>query len=168
MRRNFVRSPRCNTRTKTEARHCRAFSRISFSVSSFRQFGDLMREPRDLSARIVLVDNITLRCLHEFRFGARHCLQRRIAVAALDRLFDNADCAAHLGTARLVDNGAAGNLARRLLGGGSIGHVYNYPSTVIDRGGPGLSAPAVQPRDRRWYISGCSPRMPFSEPRLLT
>jgi len=101
---------------------------MSFSISSFRQLGDLMREPRDLSACIVLVNNIALCCLHEFRLGARHCLQRRVAVAALDRLFDNADRAAHLGAARLVDNGAAGNLARRLLGGSCIGHVLKYPS----------------------------------------
>src|SRR2546426_7950531 len=84
---------------------------MSFSTSSFRQLGDLMREPRDLSARIVLVNDIALRCLHEFRFGGLHCLQRRIAVAALDRLFDNADRAVHLGAARLVGNGAAGALS---------------------------------------------------------
>ena len=89
-----------------------------------------MREPRDLSARIVLVDDVALRGLHEFRFRTRHRLQRRIAVAALDRLFDNANRAAHLGTAGLVDNGAAGNLARRLLGGSRIGHVLKYPSAV--------------------------------------
>src|SRR3982074_1215164 len=89
-----------------------------------------MREPRDLSARIVLVNDVALRCLHEFWFSARHRLQRRIAVAALDRLFDNADRAAHLGAARLVDDGAAGNLARRLLGGSRIGHVLKYPSAV--------------------------------------
>src|SRR6202795_4433413 len=106
---------------------------MSFSISSFRQLGDLMREPRDLSARIVLVNDVALRCLHEFRFRARHCLQRRIAVTALDRLFDNADRAAHLGAARLVDNGAAGNLARRLLGGSRIGHGLKYPSAVTDR-----------------------------------
>jgi len=93
-----------------------------------------MREPRDLSARIVLVNDVSLRCLHQFRLRARHCLQRRIAVAALDRLFDNANRAAHLGAARLVDDGAAGNLARRLLGGSSIGHVLKYPSAVTGRG----------------------------------
>src|ERR1700704_830497 len=92
-----------------------------------------MREPRDLSARIVLVNDVALGCLHEFRLGARHCLQRCIAVAALDRLFDGADRAAHLGATRLVDNGAAGNLARRLLGGRSIGHVLKYPSAKISR-----------------------------------
>src|SRR5260221_6987469 len=111
-----------------------------FSISSFRELCDLMREPRDLSARIVFVDDVALRRLHQFRFRTCHCLQRRFAVAALDRLFDNADCAAHLGTARLVDNGAAGNLSRRLLCGGSIWHVFNYPLTGIDCGWPSLSA----------------------------
>src|SRR6267154_1043062 len=127
-----------------------------------------MREPRDLSARIVLVDDVALRGLHQFRFRARHRLQRRLAVAAFDRLFDDANRAAHLGTTGLVDNGAAGNLARRLLGGGGIGHAFKYPSTVTNRGCSGLSAPPVQPRDRRWYVSGCSTRMPFSEHRSLS
>src|ERR1700730_13629229 len=111
-----------------------------------------MREPRDLSARIVLVNDVALRCLHQFRLRARHCLQCRIAVTALDRLFDNADRAAHLGAARLVDNGAAGNLVCRLLGGSSIGHVLKYPSAVTGRYVVGLSAPAVEPRDRRWCV----------------
>ena len=93
-----------------------------------------MREPRDLSAGIVLMDDVALGGLHEFRFRARHRLQRRIAVAALDRLFDNADSAAHLGATRLVDNGAAGNLARRLLGRGGVGHAFKYPSTVTIAG----------------------------------
>ena len=75
-----------------------------------------MREPRDLSARIVLMDDVALRCLHQFRFRTCHRLQRCFAVAAFDRLLDNTDCAAHLGPARLVDNSATGNLARRLLG----------------------------------------------------
>jgi len=92
-----------------------------------------MREPRDLSARIVFVNNIALRRLHQLRLRIRHRLQRGIAVAILDGLFDRSYRAAHLGAARLVDNGAAGDLARRLLGGGSIGHVLKCPSTVTDR-----------------------------------
>jgi CubicO group peptidase (beta-lactamase class C family) len=87
--------------------------------------GNAMREARYFPAGIVLVDDVALGGLHEFRFRARHRLQRRVAVAALDRLFDNADCAAHLGATRLVDNGAAGNLARRLLGRGGVGHASN-------------------------------------------
>src|ERR1700730_15200973 len=111
-----------------------------------------MREPRDLSARIVLVNDVALRCLHQFRLRERLWLQCRAAVPALDPLFETADTAAHLGAARLVDNGAAGNLARRLLGGSSIGHVLKYPSAVTGRGWSGLSAPAVQPRDRRYRV----------------
>src|SRR5471030_2082841 len=102
-----------------------------------------MREPRDLAARIVLVDDVALRCLHQFRLRAGHRLQRCIAVAALDRLFDDTNRAAHLGAARLVDDGTAGNLARRLLGGSRIGHGLKYPSAVTKRGWSGLSAPAV-------------------------
>jgi hypothetical protein len=97
-----------------------------------------MRKPRDLSARIVLMNDVALRGLHQFRLGAGHRLQRGIAIAALDRLFDGADRAAHLGAARLIDNRAAGNLARRLLGGSCVGHALKYPSAVTDRGWSGL------------------------------
>src|SRR5258708_24047607 len=89
-----------------------------------------MREPRDLSASIVLVNDVALRCLHQFRLRARHRLQRRSAVAALDRLFDDADRAAHLGAARLVDDGAAGNLAPLLLCGSPICPILPNPSAV--------------------------------------
>src|ERR1700716_3417138 len=92
-----------------------------------------MREPRDLSARIVLVNNVALRCLHQLRFRARHRLQRCGAVAALDRLFDDTNRAAHLGAARLVDDGATGNLARPLFGGSRIGYFLKYPWAVTDR-----------------------------------
>src|SRR6266436_4715805 len=87
-----------------------------------------MREPRDLPARIVLMNDVALRCLHQFRLGVRHRLQCRGAVAALDRLFDQADGATHLGAARFVDRSAPSNLARRLLGGSGIGHSLKYPS----------------------------------------
>lgn len=92
-----------------------------------------MREPRNFSARIVPVNDVALRGLHQFRFRVLHRFQRGIAVTALDRFLDGADRTAHLGATRLVDDGAAGNLAGRLLGGGGIGHVLNYPSAVIAR-----------------------------------
>jgi hypothetical protein len=77
------------------------------------------------------VNDVALRCLHQFGLRMRHCLQSCIAVAALDGFFDGADRATHLGAARLVDDGAAGNLAGRLFGGSGIGHVLNYPSADI-------------------------------------
>src|SRR5882724_6377108 len=97
-----------------------------------------MRQPRDLSARIVLVDDVALRCLHELGFCARHRLQRCIAIAILDRFFDGSNRAAHLGAAGLVDDSAASNLACRLLGGSRIGHVLKYPSAMTARGVVGL------------------------------
>src|SRR3984893_7814883 len=142
-----------HVRKKEKARHQPGFPKnCCFSISSFRQLGDRMCEPRNFPTRIVLVNDIALRCLHQFRLRARHRLQRGIAITAADRLFDNADRTAHLGAARLVDDGAAGNLARRLLGGSSIGHVLKYPSAVTGRYVVGLSAPAVEPRDRRWCV----------------
>src|ERR1019366_5824765 len=115
---------RCNKHQKKKPGAAGLLTKY-FSASLFRELCDLMREPRDLPARIVLVNDIALGCLHQLRLGARHRFQRGIAVAALDRLFDDADRAAHLGAARLVDDGAAGNLACRLLGGSRIGHVSN-------------------------------------------
>jgi hypothetical protein len=114
-----------------------------------------MREPRYLSAGIILMNDIALRCLHQFRLSARHRLQCCSAVAALDRLFDDTDRAAHLGAARLVDDGAAGNLAGRLLGGTGIGHLLKYPSAVSGRFNGRAFAPAVQMRDRRYGDFGC-------------
>ena len=102
----------------------------SLLVSSLGELGNLVRQARYLPARIVLVNDIPLRSLHQFGFRARHRLQRCIAVAALDRFLDGANRATHLGAARFVDDGA-GNLAGRLFGGRGIGHVLNYPSAVI-------------------------------------
>ena len=92
-----------------------------------------MRQARHLPARIVLVNDVPLRGLHQFRFSVLHRFERRITVTALDRFLDGADRATHLRAARLVDDGAAGNLAGRLFGGSGIGHVLNYPSAVIAR-----------------------------------
>jgi len=83
-----------------------------------------VREAGHFAARIVLVNDVALRCAHQFRLGPHHRLHGRVAVTALDRFLDVADGAAHLGAARLVDHGAAGNLARRFLGGSRIGHLF--------------------------------------------
>jgi len=92
-----------------------------------------MREPRNFSARVVLVNDVALRGLHQFGLRMCHRLQRCIAIATLDCFFDGSDGAAHLRPARLVDHRAAGNLAGRLLGGSGVGHVLNYPSAVTER-----------------------------------
>ena len=88
---------------------------------------DRARQARHLPARIVLVNDVALRRTHQLGLGAGHGLQRRGAVAALDRFLDIADGAAHLGAARLVDHGAAGDLARRFLGGSRVGHRLKNP-----------------------------------------
>src|SRR3989442_1356132 len=102
--------------------------------SSLGELGDLMREPRNLPARVVLVNDVALRCLHQFGLRLRHRLQRRVAVAALDRFFDGADRTAQLGPARLVDDGAAGNLAGRLLGGSRNCDLSQLPLAVCRSG----------------------------------
>src|SRR6185437_11817613 len=120
-------------REKTKARRMPGFAVFNFgwlTSSLLRQLGDLMRKSRNLSARGILVNDVALRSSHQLRLGTGHCLERRIAVATLDRLFDRPHGSAHLGPARFVDNGAAGNLARRLLGGSRVGHVLKCPSAV--------------------------------------
>ena len=108
----------------------------NFPIDSFCELGDLMREARDLAARVVLVNDVALRCLHQFWFRTGHGLERRSTVAACDGFLDEADRSAHLGAARFVDDGAAGNLARRLLGGSGIGHGLNFLRQRIFRGWP--------------------------------
>ena len=118
---------------KQKARHNRAVTELPL-IDLLRELCNLTPESRNLSACIVLVNDLALRGPHELRFSARHRLQRRVTIAALDRLLDGSHRTAHRRAARLVDDGAAGNLARRLFGGSGIGHVLNYPSTVTDRG----------------------------------
>ena len=98
---------------------------------------DLMREARHFAARIVLMDDVALCCAHQLRLGARHRLQCRGAVAALDGLLDGTDGVENLGAGRLVDYGAAGDLARRFLGGSRIGHRLKIPlalGSLFNRG----------------------------------
>jgi hypothetical protein len=114
-----------------------------------------MHKSRNLSARRVLVNDVALRRFHQLGLGTRHCLERCVAVTALDRFFDRSDRTTHLGAARFIDNGAAGNLAGRLLGGTGIGHLLKYPSAVSGRFNGRAFAPAVQMRDRRYGDFGC-------------
>jgi len=101
------------------------------------ELGDLVGQARNLPARIVLVNDIALRSLHQLRLGLLHGSKRCVAVAGLDCCLDGTDRAAQLGPARLVDLGAASNLAGRLLGGSRIGHLLKYPSTGTDHDSPG-------------------------------
>lgn len=88
-----------------------------------------MREPRYFSAGAIPVNDVSLRGLHQFWLGARQRFPGGVAIPALDRFFNAADRAAHLGASCLVDHAAAGNLSCRLLGGTGIGHLLDYPST---------------------------------------
>jgi len=108
------------------------FDRVG-SISSLRELRNLVREPRHLSARVVLVNDVALCCAHELGLGIHHRLDRSVAIAALERVFDLAHGTAHLRSARLVDDGASSNLARRLLGGSCVGHDLNCPSAVTVR-----------------------------------
>ena len=81
-----------------------------------------MRQPGNLAARIIIMDDVSLASPHQFRLCALHRLDRGVAITLRDRFLDDPDRAAHQGAPRPVDGGPAGNLACRFLGGGRIGH----------------------------------------------
>jgi len=93
------------------------------SARSFAELGDTMREPWNFSAGVVLVNRSTLRGAHDRRLGFLESRQRCVTVAACDRLLDPADRTAQGGAARLVDLGAACDLARGFAGGLGVCHV---------------------------------------------
>src|SRR5271163_4772385 len=124
-RRSTENARRKNTAAKNKSPAEPGFCSLWFWVGLLRQLRNLMHKSRNLPARRVLVNDVALRRFHQLRLGTRHCLECCVAVTALDRFFDRSDRTAHLGAARFIDDGAAGNLARRLLGGSRIGHVSN-------------------------------------------
>src|SRR4051794_23638882 len=98
-----------STQTKARPRpgFMTLFGRVGL-IRSLRELCNLMREPRHLSARVVLVNDVALRRAHELGLSVHHRLDRRVAITALERVFDLAHGATHLRAARLVDDGASG------------------------------------------------------------
>ena len=99
----------------------------ALSIGLCAELRDLMHQAGNLAACRVPVNDIALSGAHQLGLRAHHRLHRCIAVAALDRVFDAAHGATHLGAAGLVDRGTTGNLARRFLGGSGVGHRLKYP-----------------------------------------
>jgi len=81
-----------------------------------REFGDCVGQPGDLAARSILMDHVLLRGSHQLRLRFLQRCDGGGAVALLDRFLDAAHRTAHTGAARLVDGGAASDLAGRLAG----------------------------------------------------
>src|SRR5262245_20691635 len=78
------------------------------------------------------VHHALLRRPHDDRLRFLQGRKRGLTVAAGDRLFDLAQIGAHPRSARLVDVGAARDLARGLLGGFGIRHlVSTAPGTTV-------------------------------------
>src|SRR5580704_9521636 len=102
---------------------CRASSAGPDSFGSlFAELGNAVGEPRNFPAGGVAMDDAGSRGTDERRLGFGHGGDGRGAVAGCDRLLDFAHGTAHAGTPRLIDHGAAGNLASGLLGGFCISH----------------------------------------------
>src|SRR5262245_41895579 len=81
----------------------------------------------------MLVHDAFLGGAHEDRLGLLEGGEGVLAVARRDRFLDLADERAHARAARLVDLGAAHDLARGLLGGLGIRHLGSIaPATVAD------------------------------------
>jgi len=81
-----------------------------------------MAQAGDFAACRIVMDDALLSRTHDHRFGflqRRQCLG---AVAGRDCLLDLAYEGPHLGASRLVDLGAAGDLAGGFAGRGGIGH----------------------------------------------
>ena len=121
------------SRSRVQKRKSLANARLSHvpdaAAELLGELRDLMGQTRYLPARIVLVNDVALGGLHQLGLGALHGVQRCGAVALCDGVFNDANRSAHLGAARLVDDGAAGNLARRLLGRSGVGHVLSVLQT---------------------------------------
>src|SRR5712692_7964879 len=82
------------------------------------ELGNLVVEARHLAARRVAVNHALLCGAHDQRLGLLQRIERLAAVAGRDRLLDLAHRSAQLGAARLVDLGAARDLARGFFSGG--------------------------------------------------
>src|SRR6202035_5215753 len=103
--------------------HCRATNAGSENFGLlFAELGDAVGEPRDFPAGGVAMHDTGARGTDEGGLGFGHGGHGRGAVASRDRLLDFAHRAAHAGTPRLIDYGAAGNLTGGLLGGLCISH----------------------------------------------
>src|SRR5207247_775086 len=109
--------------------------------------GDPAGQPGDIAARGVAVDLPLARRAHERGLRRLHGLGRLVTIAGRDRLLDLPHGVAHPRPARLVDLGAAGDLARGFAGGAGVGHgPGSKPLTLWDvakiQRRRGLSAPA--------------------------
>jgi hypothetical protein len=91
-------------------------------VRLLAELADLLGQAGNLAARRPLVNDAALGGAHQLRLGGLEGGQRLLLVAAGDRVLDAAQVAAHARAPRLVDLGAARDLAARLLGGFGISH----------------------------------------------
>src|SRR5262245_4247912 len=80
------------------------------------EFGNAMGEARNFPAGIALVNDAALRCAHDNGLSRLECQERRIAIAALDRLFDLSHRIPQERTATFVHFGAARDHARGFAG----------------------------------------------------
>jgi hypothetical protein len=88
----------------------------AFNRELLAELGDAVREPGHFAAGAVFMHDVSLRRTHDHRLRVLHRGHRRVAVAAGDRFLDLAHGIAQQGAARLVDFGAARDLARGFAG----------------------------------------------------
>ena len=81
-----------------------------------------MGKPRYFALRGIAVHYFFLRRANDHRFGFGHRRKGARPVASSYRFFDLAHSCAQARAPRLIDRGAAGNLARGFLGGFGVGH----------------------------------------------
>jgi hypothetical protein len=102
---------------------CRATSASPGGVGSlFAELGNAVGEPGDFPTGGVAMHDAGARGTDEGRLGFSHGGHGRSAITGRDCLLDFAHRAAHAGTPRLIDHGAAGDLTGGLLRGFCISH----------------------------------------------
>jgi hypothetical protein len=79
------------------------------------QFRNLVREPRDFSARRIAMHDALLRGANQSRLGFCHSCGRSAAIASGNRLLDLTDRGAHARTPRFINDGSARGLAGGFL-----------------------------------------------------
>src|SRR5690606_28552390 len=122
------------------------------------ELGDRMHQARNLAASGILVNDTLLRRPAQYRLGFPHGSQRCLPVAGCNRLFHLAHRGAHARAAGLVNEGAAGDLARRLLSRLCIRHWVAILAAIV---GPCPSGPVRKnsggkPRRQRLAYSWAS------------
>jgi hypothetical protein len=106
----------------------RAGQRIEVRLAP--ELGDSVSKTRYFAAGRVAMNDVFLCRAHNHGLGFSERSQRLATVSRRNRFLDASHKAAHAGAARLIDFGAARDLARCLAGGTGVGHALSSSSVT--------------------------------------